>query len=75
MTRVWSRAYGDVTVTTTLARLKRTLKRRGITQDRIAAEAGVGRTYVNHYLNGRRAPLKIKQAIERLLVGDEQKAS
>lgn len=60
---------------TRLARLKRELKRRGITQDRIASEAGVGRTYVNHYLNGRRSPLKIKQAIERLLVGAEAKSA
>lgn len=58
-----------------LARLKRDLKRRGITQDRIALEAGVTRTYVNHYLNGRRAPLRIKQAIERLMVGCEQQTA
>lgn len=59
-------------MTSTLARLKRELKRRGITQDRIALEARCGRTYVNHYLNGRRSPLRIKQAIERLLVGSEE---
>lgn len=59
-------------MTTRLARLKRALKRRGITQDQIALEAQVTRTYVNHYLNGRRSPLRIRQAIERLLVGREQ---
>jgi predicted transcriptional regulator len=59
--------YRDVTVTRTLARTKRELKRRGITQDVIAAAARCTRTYVNHYLNGRRSAPKVEAAIERLI--------
>jgi len=59
--------YRDVTVTKTLARTKRELKRRGITQDVIAAAARCTRTYVNHYLNGRRGAPKVEAAIERLI--------
>ena len=59
--------YRDVTVTRTLARTKRELKRRGITQDVIAAAARCTRTYVNHYLNGRRGAPKVEAAIERLI--------
>lgn len=54
-------------MTQTLARTKRELKKRGITQDVIAAAARCTRTYVNHYLNGRRAAPKVEAAIERLI--------
>ncbi len=51
----------------TLARLKRRLKAHGITQDRIAVEADVDRTMVNHVLNGRARSRFVMEAIERLL--------
>ena len=57
-------------MTQTLARTKKELKRRGITQDVIAAAARCTRTYVNHYLNGRRNAPKVEAAIERLIKSD-----
>ena len=54
-------------MTATIARLKRQLKRAGITQDDIAAAAGCTRTYVNHFLNGRRRPKRLRAVAERLL--------
>jgi transcriptional regulator with XRE-family HTH domain len=51
-----------------LVRLKRQLQRHGITQDRIADEANVSRTMVNHVVNGRAKSRKVMAAIERLLV-------
>ena len=62
-------------MTRTLARTKRELKRRGITQDVIAAAARCTRTYVNHYLNGRRAAPKVEAAIERLIESREHAAA
>jgi len=56
-------------VTNKLARLKRELKRRRITQDQIALEAQCSRTYVNHYLNGRRGGVRVPDAIARMLAG------
>lgn len=64
-----------VTVTGKLARLRRQLKRQGITQDAIAAEAGVTRTYVVHFMAGRRKAPRVQAAIDRLLVAREPKAS
>jgi hypothetical protein len=69
LTTCESFAYRDVTVTRTLGQTKRELKRRGITQDVIAAAALCTRTYVNHYLNGRRNAPKVEAAIERLIGG------
>lgn len=48
-------------------RLKGALKRAGITQDRVAAEAGVGRTMVVHLLAGRCESARVVQIIKRLL--------
>lgn len=47
--------------------LKRRLRRLHITQDAIAARAGVTRTYVNHYLSGRRAAPRVERAIVGLI--------
>lgn len=57
----------------TLARLKRQLKRAGITQDHIAGEANVTRPMVNHVLNGRAKSQKVLAVIESLLVVRERK--
>ena len=53
---------------TALARLKRRLKRLGITQDEIADEINVTRPMVNHVLNGRAKSRKVLAACERLVV-------
>ena len=60
------------------AQLKRRLRALNITQDEIAARAGCTRTYVNHYLNGRRSPNRLRVIIAGLiaeqLVAREQSA-
>jgi len=53
--------------TRTLARLKRDLKRLGITQDRVAAQAGVTRTHVSHVLAGRFTSAPVLDTARRLL--------
>lgn len=79
-------SYGDVTVTGTVAKprtqLKRRLRRVGLTQDVIAAEVVrrqvrpvCTRTYVNHFLNGRRDPVWLRMFIDALLVERETRAS
>jgi hypothetical protein len=50
-----------------LGRLKRRLKRWGITQDSVADESNVSRPMVNHVLNGRAKSRKVIAACERLL--------
>lgn len=52
-----------------LARLKRKLKRHGITQDEVAREAGVGRTLVVHVLAGRAKSANVVATVKRLLAG------
>ena len=52
----------------TLARLKDKAKRLGITHDRIAAEAKVGRTLVVHVLAGRSKSANVVSTIERLIL-------
>ena len=51
--------------------LKRRLRKLGITQDVIAARAGVTRTYVNHFLNGRRSPEKLRVVVVGLIAEAE----
>ena len=51
----------------TLARLKRQMKRRGISQHRVARAAGVDRTMVNKVVNGRAVSRKVMDAIHDLL--------
>lgn len=58
----------------TLTQLKRRLKRHGITQDRVATEAKVTRTMVNHVLNGRAKSRFVTAAINRLLADRERVA-
>ena len=58
-----------------MTRKKRELKKRGITQDQLAILAGVTRTCVNHYLNGRRGSPKVKAVVDRLLGTEEQGAA
>lgn len=48
-------------------RIKRQLKRRKITQDVVAAEAGVTRTMVVHYFAGRTGSDRVQLAAETLL--------
>ena len=62
--------------------LKRRLQRAGLTQEVIAAEVVrrrvrpvCTRTYVNHYVNGRRNPAWLRLFIDALLVEREQRAS
>jgi predicted XRE-type DNA-binding protein len=50
-----------------LGRLKRRLKRWGISQNQIAREINVTRPMVNHVLNGRAKSRKVIAACERLL--------
>lgn len=57
-----------------LARLKRRLKRYGITQEAVAAEAKVTRTMVNKVINGRAKSRPVLWVIERLLAEREQVA-
>ena len=63
-------------------KLKRRLRRVGITQDVIAAEVVrrkvrpiCTRTYVNHVLNGRRDPTWLRMFIEALLVERESRTA
>jgi transcriptional regulator with XRE-family HTH domain len=60
---------GELTVsaTKTITKLKRQLKRAGISQERVALEANVTRTMVNHVVNGRARSRRVLFAIERLL--------
>lgn len=51
----------------TLQRLKRQLKRVGITHERVAAEAGVGRTLVVHVLAGRAKSANVVATVKRLI--------
>lgn len=51
----------------TLARLKKQLKSRGITQDQVAQAAGVGRTLVVHVLAGRAKSQNVVDTVKRLL--------
>lgn len=50
-----------------IARIKRQLKRAGITQDRVALEVGVSRVRVNQVVNGRSGGTRVMAGIERLL--------
>lgn len=60
--------------TRTLARLKRHLKRLGITQDRVAAQAGVTRTHVSHVLAGRFTSAPVLDAARGLIAEAEAPA-
>jgi transcriptional regulator with XRE-family HTH domain len=51
----------------TLARLKRALQRHGITQLRVAQEAGVGKYHVCHVLAGRAVSRNVVNTAKRLL--------
>jgi transcriptional regulator with XRE-family HTH domain len=51
---------------TTLARLKRKLKRRGYTQEDLARLAGCHRTYINHFFAGRRTPRRLRVVLEAI---------
>ena len=51
------------------------MKRRGITQDRVADQANVTRTMGNHVLNGRAKSRKVMAAIDRLIHGDGHAAA
>jgi transcriptional regulator with XRE-family HTH domain len=53
--------------TRTLARLKKDMKTAGITQDQVAAEAGVTRTHVSHVLAGRFKSKNVLETAARLL--------
>lgn len=55
-----------------LGRLKRRLKRMGISQDAVADESNVSRPMVNHVLNGRAKSRKVIAACQRLLAGRAQ---
>lgn len=57
----------------TVTRLKRQLKKMGITQDHIATRAAVSRTYVNHWWNGRRQGERIEIAARVLLAEAERR--
>jgi transcriptional regulator with XRE-family HTH domain len=52
----------------TLARLKKQLKARGITHERVAEAAGVGRTLVVHVLAGRAKSANVVATAKRLLI-------
>lgn len=52
---------------TTRNRMRTQLKRRGITHDRIAAEANVSRTCVVHVLAGRGKSQNVVNTIKRLI--------
>lgn len=52
----------------TLERLKRQMKRYGVTQHRVAAAAGVDRTMVNKVINGRAVSKPVLEVI-RVMVG------
>lgn len=59
---------GELTVSQrTIAKIKRQLKRAGISQDEVAVAADVTRTMVNHVVNGRAKSRKVIEAIDRLL--------
>jgi hypothetical protein len=53
------------------------LRSRRITQEQVAARAQVDRTYVCHYLAGRRSPKKdrIQRAIDALCAAHDRQAS
>lgn len=51
----------------TLLRLKRTLKRVGVTQTQVAHAAGVSRTMVVHTLAGRTTSRKVLDTARRLI--------
>lgn len=51
-----------------LSRLKRQLKRAGISHARVAVEAHVGRTLVTHVLAGRAKSKNVVATAERLLL-------
>lgn len=53
--------------TQNVARLKATLRKRHITHDQVAAEAGVTRTCVVHILSGRKKSANVVAAANRLL--------
>jgi transcriptional regulator with XRE-family HTH domain len=48
-------------------KLKRRLRALGITQEAIAKRAGVTRTYINHFLNGRRSPERLYAVVAGLM--------
>jgi plasmid maintenance system antidote protein VapI len=50
-----------------LPQLKRQMKRYGVTQDRVAAMAGVHRTMVNKVVNGRAKSRKVVDTITVLI--------
>jgi transcriptional regulator with XRE-family HTH domain len=52
---------------TAISRLKRKLKRLGISQEAVADESNVSRPMVNHVLNGRAKSRKVIAACQRLL--------
>jgi transcriptional regulator with XRE-family HTH domain len=51
----------------TLQRLKRQLKKQGITHDQVASAANVGRTLVVHVLAGRAKSSNVVATVKRLL--------
>jgi len=53
--------------TRTLARLKKDVKRLGITQDQVAARADVSRTHVSHVLAGRFTSAPVLEAARALI--------
>lgn len=59
----------------TLLRLKRQAKRLGITHDRIAAEAQVGRTLVVHVLAGRSKSQNVVATVKRLIAAAKDSAA
>lgn len=58
----------------TLARLKLEAKRLGITQDRIAAAAGVGRTCVVHVFARRATSANVIETTRRLIAEAKEAA-
>jgi plasmid maintenance system antidote protein VapI len=55
-----------------LPHLKRQMKRYGVTQDRVAAVAGVHRTMVNKVVNGRAKSRKVVDTITVLISATRQ---
>ena len=59
----------------TLTRLKRQAKRLGITHDRIAAEAHVGRTLVVHVFAGRAKSKNVLRTVRRMIAEIQERAA
>lgn len=66
--------YSELTVKDNLAHLKRQLKRHRITQERVAAVAGVDRTMVNKVVNGRAKSRKVVNTITVLIAATRELA-